>query len=104
MKNLISTIQKELNSNSLYLNHCNSEIQLLRSLKGLALILKLKPLNSLKRVLNELLTTKEKYFMVKFEKIAAEEEYQELSPDFEKANLQFITTFEEDICREKESH
>ena len=66
MENLVSTIQKEVNSNSLYLNHCNKGIQLLRSLNGfccegddLSPALKLMPLNSLKSILNELLTKKE---------------------------------------------
>ena len=59
MKNLINTISKELNANNLYLNHCSTEIQLLRVCKDLTPILKLKPLNSLKRIVNELLATKQ---------------------------------------------
>ena len=59
MKNLINTISKELKANNLYLNHCSAEIQLLRVCKDLTPILKLKPLNSLKRIVNELLATKQ---------------------------------------------
>lgn len=59
MKNLINTICKELKANNLYLNHCSAEIQLLRVCKDLPSILNLKPLNSLKTIVNELLSTKQ---------------------------------------------
>ena len=104
MENLISTIQKELDSNSLYLNHCNSEIQLLRSINGICCdgndltpILKLKPVESLKRILSELRTKKEeqaqrksKEFEILTDQIAQKVEF---NPDFEKANLQLLSDF-----------
>ena len=102
MKNLINTIQKELDSNNLYLNHCNSEIQLLRSLNGIGCegndltpILKLKPIKSLKRILTELLTKKEKHNITNFLISENEEEQKiEMNENFEKANLQIVESYE----------
>ena len=98
---LSNTIQKELENNNLYLNFCSSKIQILRSYSysyDLGLVLNSKSLDSLKSILNELLTKKEKHALKisqDFE-ILTEQENQktELNTDFEKANLQIIDNFQ----------
>lgn len=98
---LSNTIKKELENNNLYLNFCSSQIQILRGYSysyDLGLVLNLKSLDSLKSILNELLTKKEKHALKisqDFE-ILTEQENQktELNSDFEKANLQIIDNFQ----------
>lgn len=99
MKNLINTINKELKGNNLYLNHCSTEIQILRSLNDITPILKLKPLDSLKSILNELLITKKEQverMSQEFEILTEQEEKRasEFNQDFEKANNQIIEKYE----------
>ena len=101
-KNLINTINKELNNyNSLYLNHCSAEIQILRAFNNwndITPILNLKPLNSLKSILNELLATKQEQadkMSNDFELLIEQEQQRtEINPNFEKANSQIIEKYE----------
>ena len=102
MKNLINTICKELKANNLYLNHCSAEIQLLRVCKDLPSILNLKPLNSLKTIVNELLSTKQEQankmsreFEIQAEiQDHIETEIQKIMFDFEKIMFDFESSNE----------
>jgi len=62
---IMDTIQKELDNNQLYLNFCNSEVQVLRALNGINCdgnditpFLKVKSLQELTNILTHLLDTK----------------------------------------------